>query len=347
MDLRNRYNRTNPGQFFLDAKDLKGIQGYLMGLGKLDAEEVVVHAEKPGEGNMNCVLRIRTNQRSFILKQARPWVEKYPQIEAPIERIGVETAYLRHMQTSPQTAKRSPVVWWFDRQNSLAALEDFGTSMDLSHLYTRAYLLEDATLEVLTEYLTTLHRQPPPVSFPENMAMRRLNHEHIFHFPFLPDNGLDLDEIQPGLAALALPYTRDQTLKGTITALGERYLSPGDVLLHGDFYPGSWLQVGDEVKVIDPEFSFMGTPEFDLGVMMGHMFLASQSENVAPLIWQYYDAYPDFDVKLMSRYAGVEMLRRLIGIAQLPLTLKLEKKKTLMDLAYGFIQDGSLSDLLT
>ena len=43
-----------------------------------------------GEGNMNYTLRVRTNGRSIILKQARPWVEKYPVIDAPDERAVVK-----------------------------------------------------------------------------------------------------------------------------------------------------------------------------------------------------------------------------------------------------------------
>ena len=49
---------------------------------------------------------------------------------------------------------------------------------------------------------------------------------------------------------------------------GERYLAEGSTLLHGDYYPGSWMTVDDAVFVIDPEFSFKGFPEFDLGVML-------------------------------------------------------------------------------
>jgi 5-methylthioribose kinase len=40
---------------------------------------------------MNCVLRIET-ARSFIIKQSRGYVEKYPQIAAPAERVLTEGA---------------------------------------------------------------------------------------------------------------------------------------------------------------------------------------------------------------------------------------------------------------
>jgi 5-methylthioribose kinase len=34
--------------------------------------------------------------------------------------------------------------------------------------------------------------------FPDTTGMHTLNHEHIFEFPFLEENGFDLDQIQPG-----------------------------------------------------------------------------------------------------------------------------------------------------
>ena len=73
--------------------------------------ESVIAAERAGEGNMNCTLRVRTNERTFILKQARPWVEKYPQIEAPDERALVEAAFYRIAQVLPSVGSRMPGSW--------------------------------------------------------------------------------------------------------------------------------------------------------------------------------------------------------------------------------------------
>ena len=42
--------------------------------------EDLLNVTKAGEGNMNVVLRIKTNRRSFIFKQSRPYVQKYQDI---------------------------------------------------------------------------------------------------------------------------------------------------------------------------------------------------------------------------------------------------------------------------
>jgi len=41
-----------------------------------------------------------------------------------------------------------------------------------------------------------------------NREMRKLNHEHIFIYPYLSDNGLNLDDILLGLQEVGLPLRR-------------------------------------------------------------------------------------------------------------------------------------------
>jgi len=53
----------------------------------LKKNEVLIDKEIPGEGNMNIVIRLITNQRSFILKQSRSFVVKYPKLSAPLNRL--------------------------------------------------------------------------------------------------------------------------------------------------------------------------------------------------------------------------------------------------------------------
>jgi 5-methylthioribose kinase len=50
-----------------------------------------------------------------------------------------------------------------------------------------------------------------------------------------------------------------------------------------------------------------------------------------------YMAEKKLDLDLLDQYTGVEILRRLIGLAQLQLTLSLSEKKNLMDYARNLI----------
>ena len=283
---------------------------------------------------MNLVLRIETNQGTYILKQAKSYVRKYPQIPAPISRIAIEYHFLMYLDGNPFLASQSPKVLQYDAHNHLMLLEDLGEGSDFLSLYGGQRQLNSEEIKHLVNYLMHLH-QLEITSFPATGAMRVLNHEHIFNYPFLEENGFDLDSIQPGLQEASMPYKNDTDLKKRIQALGNRYLADGKVLMHGDFYPGSWLQVSSGIKIIDPEFGGLGDAEFDLGVFLAHLELSAQAEDLSAQVQKDYNLPVDWS--LVQQYRGVEILRRLIGIAQLPVSLSLDAKKTLLERARTYL----------
>jgi 5-methylthioribose kinase len=83
--------------FILNANEPKELAAYLQQLKWLDEQETIVSLSKPGEGNMNCVLRVETATRSFIVKQSRGYVEKYPQVLAPASRVLTEGAFIKKL----------------------------------------------------------------------------------------------------------------------------------------------------------------------------------------------------------------------------------------------------------
>lgn len=283
---------------------------------------------------MNLVLRIWTNQGSYILKQSKSYVRKYPQIPAPISRIEIEYRFLELLSTDPYLASLSPKVLHYDSTDHLMLLEDLGEGSDYLSIYGGLRQLQPDELIRLVHYLMRLH-QLQVADFPPTAAMRSLNHEHIFEFPFLEENGFNLDQIQPGLQEASLPYKCDAALKAKIHSLGQRYLKTGKILIHGDFYPASWLEVSSGIKIIDPEFGGLGDPEFDLGVFLAHLDLAQQDEQLSKLVRETYTL--PLDWSLVQQYRCVELLRRLIGIAQLPVSLTLDAKKSLLARARTYL----------
>lgn len=341
MDLKQRFQQTFPTAFFLE-KDIPAVNAYLNQKGWLQKDETLISLEKPGEGNMNFVLRAITNQRSFILKQARPWVEKFPQIDAPVERVSVEGQFFQALQPIASINHYAPKCLGLDTGNFILATEDLGKGADYSFVYQKNQSLTKVDVDGITQYLSTLHQLTVPADFPENLAMRQLNHEHIFNFPYLEENGFNLDDIQEGLQSTAMTYKTDIMLKEVIAGCGIIYLSKGKHLLHGDFYPGSWLKVGNELKVIDPEFGFVGAVEFDVGVLIAHLIMAEQSNFTIQTILNQYQRPPGFREGLLAQFTGIEILRRLIGIAQLPLSLDLATKKILMEKARQMIMEETM-----
>ena len=95
-----------------------------------------------------------------------------------------------------------------------------------------------------------------------------------------------LDHITPGLDGVGEAFRRDAKFCETVKTLGQRYLEQGgESLIHGDLFPGSLLRSGlGELRVIDPEFSFCGDPEFDIGVFYAHFAFVSKGRYVLVVV---------------------------------------------------------------
>tara|TARA_B100001093_G_scaffold188770_1_gene181334 strand:- start:282 stop:1244 length:963 start_codon:yes stop_codon:yes gene_type:complete len=299
-------------------------------IGFLKLSEIINEIEIAGEGNMNVVLRIKTNKRTFILKQSRPFVQKYPDLPAPVDRINVEKKFYDLMDQN----SFFPEILGYLPSDYILLLEDLGKGEDLTSLYNTRRITSDLIKE-FTLGLYYIHKKKAPADYPENIELRKLNHNHIFELPFKENNSFNLDHIQKGLENLSNPFKKNNSLKEKVLYAGKIYLEKGNTLLHGDYYPGSWMRVGDNNYVIDPEFSFVGPKAFDLGVMSAHVIIASGKTS---FLEEIYNMYPEkVEFKIISLYCGIEIIRRLIGLAQLPIRRSLMEKKELLNFAEELI----------
>tara|TARA_R110001592_G_scaffold147833_6_gene372371 strand:+ start:689 stop:1660 length:972 start_codon:yes stop_codon:yes gene_type:complete len=309
------------------------LQDYLKSKGWLADHEEITQISKAGEGNMNVVLRVTTNLRSIIVKQSRPFVQKYQNIPAPIDRIAVEHTFYKAVANSTITA-HIPTIIGFDVHAHILAMEDLGDCDDMTFLYKQRNISNEQ-FNILIAVIHQIHNTKPPENFPDNIKMRKLNHQHIFILPFLSNNGFSLNDIQPGLQELSIPYKEYELLKEKVTLIGERYLSKGDTLLHGDYYPGSWMSKDNQLFIIDPEFGFLGFKEFDLGIMAAHLIMTTHDISYIKKIEGSYPS--EIDLELLQNIAGIEIMRRLIGLAQLPLNRTLLEKAELLTMAKNLI----------
>ncbi|MBX3280168.1 MAG: phosphotransferase [Acidobacteria bacterium] len=332
-------DNNKPEFEYLDIGNAARFETYLRERGWLAQGERLTGAARAGDGNMNYTLRVRTSTRSFILKQARPWVEKYPDIAAPAERAIVEASFYAQIVNISAVAALMPKLIGVDAESNVLVLEDMGELGDMTDLY-RGSSLTEAEVDALTEYITHLHRAGVSEEAKQqlsNRSMRELNHEHIFRLPFDPAFNFDLDEITPGLKDAASGLRDDAGLRLIASQLGSVYLANGGTLLHGDYFPGSWLRVNGGIRVIDPEFCFVGCKEFDVGVMVAHFALSGQPDELIECAIGRYKRVDDFDQNLAYGFAGAEIIRRLIGVAQLPLACGLKQKIELLDRARNWM----------
>ncbi|MCH8140291.1 MAG: aminoglycoside phosphotransferase [Gammaproteobacteria bacterium] len=322
----------------LVADNRDAISEHLLALGWISAAEKIEDIASAGEGNMNRTLRVTLNSRSIVLKQSLSCVAKYPHIAAPIERIGIEAEFYQAIADQTKLSRHTPKVLGFDPTSHLLCLEDLGPSSDFTDLYDLHASNHDIAelkdeLTSLVSWLSELHALPNlnehlPQGL-DNHAMRELNHTHIFEIPLTPDNGLTLDN---GLNSVAEEFAGDEELRERATQLGQIYLGRAShdsakVLLHGDFYPGSWLKHPSMgIKVIDPEFAFLGPPEFDVGVLLAHFTMCGFEPSELTKLLDNYTTSKGFSDLLVKAFSGIEMIRRLLGVAQLPLCATVETK---------------------
>lgn len=309
--------------------NIDAVSAHVQQLGWTDSH--LSRLESAGEGNMNRTLRaVLPGGDSIVLKQAVDHVAKYPQIAAPIERTSVEAAFYAVVGSDPVLAESMPRFIAYDPENQLMCLQYLDDSSDFLDIYSRTYNVgsnPDRVIAQVLNWLSNLHALDPPSDFPDNLEMRKLNHAHIFDIPLrreTPDTfGIELG---PEVRKLADDIYNDNSLLASVHELGDVYLGKSDgggtaVLLHGDFYPGSWLcDASNTAYVIDAEFAFVGPAEFDVGVFMAHMRFAGHSQDDIDLALQHYAEPGGFDQNLAQRFAGVELLRRLLGVAQLPVS---------------------------
>ena len=134
--------------------------------------------------------------------------------------------------------------------------------------------------------------------------------------------------------------------------LGEIYLEAdvskggSKVLLHGDYYPGSWLKTEAGFRVIDPEFCFCGPREFDLGVLAAHWIFCGGKADSSTIDKVIQASVADADGAnqvarhLVLGFAGAELVRRITGVAQLPLDADLDMRTQWIDCGVDFLKQS-------
>src|SRR4051812_12772528 len=148
--------------WLIDAADRASLERYLTSAGLLQPDELPITLARAGDGNMNLALRVRTRRaRSFVVKQGRPWVEKYPHIAAPFERTLIEAAFYGAVSGEPGVASRMPAVLHVDAADHILVLEDVGREGDLTTMYADS-TMPSQVLGALLDWLRDLARMRFP-----------------------------------------------------------------------------------------------------------------------------------------------------------------------------------------
>jgi len=165
-----------------------------------------------------------------------------------------------------------------------------------------------------------------------------LNHQHMFSLPLSDPPAIDLDQVCDGLTKASRPLCANELVASAMQQLGSVYLKGGDSLLHGDYYPGSWLKTESGFRVIDPEFCFCGPMEFDLGVLAAHWIFCGSEAGDATIDRVCDACRKEVSRELLMGFAGAELVRRLVGVAQLPLDADLATREKWLQCGVTFLE---------
>ena len=298
-----------------------------------DGEEVQ-HSEPLTQGNMNLCLRVTTQRQKLVIKQGRAWVEKFPHIPAPVGRTTTEALFYITIAGVPALAAAMPRFIGVDHELQVMATEFVADSVGGNFIYA-----EENGSEFLRKWSTDLFyflqhlSQIATVDFKnefDNHELKKLNSFHMYDYPFQKEQ---IEKAAQELNLDLLWLLSDKSLQQR-KKLSEDYLAPGSYLIHGDFYPGSFLvqktEIKEKIYVFDPEFCTLGRREFDVGVFLAHVLLGS-----APLIetlneFKEKDYLAQLDFESVKHIAAYEVLRRILGVTQVLRDASSEKKKSLI-----------------
>ena len=305
------------------------LPAYLVRAGLL-ADARGVEVAPAGDGNINWVRRVRgADGSALVVKQARAALERFPEYKVDSARMVYEARYFEVVRARvPAQAGVPPRVLHFDEANRVLVMEDLGDAARLDALLARSSA-KPATLEALGAFLGAVHgatradAESLALRF-ANDEMRALHGEHIFTLPYQPNEF----PIEPRLRALADDVLARPGLRPRIAELRARYYASREALVHGDVQPGNVLVQGVSPRLLDAEIAHVGDPAFDLGQALAHVHVHRvHARDVAALdaceraLFAGYarTAFADPELEVRARaYAGVEILRRAIGAARLP-----------------------------
>lgn len=235
---------------------------------------VTVHAigeqEEDPAGLINFIFRVSNPSTSVIVKQGQDNIRSAQDFQylLPPSRNQLEAVSLRLRKAIiPQYV---PDVYMVDQENNVFVMEDVsylhpcrhalvqgltfphlgsrcGEFMAATAFYTSEFYLPRKTFRALAQRFT-------------NNEMRRVMEEWVFlhRSPFPP---------YPETLALR-PGLESSDVMAQTHLLRHQYMSRPEALIHSDLHTGNIFVKGDQMKVIDMEYTFAGPCAYDLGYFL-------------------------------------------------------------------------------
>jgi len=228
-------------------------------------------------GVSNLVLRVRTPERTFVLKQSCPQLRTQAAWFSDLDRIYREQEVMEVLH--PLLPAWVPEVLFSDRANFVFAMSHAPEPL---RVWKQVLLAGEVDAQVgaqAGQLLGRMHeltaRDPAPVQgFTNRNVFIQLRVEPFYR---------RIQERYPDLAA-------------TIEPLIQQLLTRQDALCHGDFSPKNILVHPEGFTLVDYETCHLGDPTMDLGFFLSHLLLKAvklpeMQERFFELIRSFWQGY--------------------------------------------------------
>ncbi|TFE72054.1 methylthioribose kinase [Methylacidiphilum caldifontis] len=332
----NDWEKNFPDLFLLE-EQLPKIEIYLKKIHFLGPKETILSLSTCPAPCIDKSIRVITSQRTFILKQSRPWIECCPSSRAPLSRIFKEAEFYTICSKDSFLKAYVPSLLFVDSTNYLLILSDIGEknfpAIDENNLFSIEEL--DLLLEFLSYLHHTFYKKKLIVRF-ENQAMRKYHWRNLFITSMKAKKTALNSKDDETIYELKRKFLADWNFYSAMKHAGFQYLDQGPTLIHGNFLPSSWIRTETGVGIINFESMICGRPEIDLGLLLAHLLLLGLTEHFLHAL-NHYKQLMVFDTDFAFRIAGVEIFRQVTDSRGTYKILSAQLKENLLWTSYKLL----------
>ncbi len=241
---------------------------------KLDVSEI-------GDGNLNFVYIIKNDKKSFILKQAVPFLRCVGE-EYPLSRVRM-TFEIEALKIEKEICPFSvPQIYYDSTDMSLVVMQNLDT-----HKILRGEMIRREVFPFLSEHISTFladtlfyttdfylggARKKENVKKFINIELCKITEDFIFTHPYEEN---ETNSYSPKLdMSIVKQFREDSAVKREVAKMRYKFMTNAQALLHGDLHTGSIMLNKKETFVIDPEFAFYGPIGFDVGIYLANLVMS-------------------------------------------------------------------------
>ncbi|MEZ4667952.1 MAG: S-methyl-5-thioribose kinase [Anaerolineae bacterium] len=241
-----------------------------------------------GDGNLNMVFKVWAKadpERTVVLKQALPYVRIVESWPLPPDRARIEAQALEiEARLVPQ---HTPKVYFYDPDMYLTAMQNLNKhiimrkglvqGIQYPHFADHIGLFLARTLANTSDLVLDYRAKKMEVARFINPELCKITEDLVFTEPYrYTERNPFHKEIEPQVLALQA----DEALRVEVAEMKEKFMTHAQALVHGDLHTGSIMINQTDTYVIDPEFAFYAPMGFDIGAVIGNLFLSYASHEV-------------------------------------------------------------------